>query len=270
MFSSLPLSLSRLWSSWIPNSSRCSTWSGRTGTNGRSWTRRDNVVRACLRPPARAASTAQTPAAAPGPQPAARPAAAGGTPTARHPNLLVSFCRHLRVDVLSFFPLKCSLQQRQCSAVHAEVVGLCSSSLLLLEMSFRLERGAIIEVFLLPSVFPRAEGWRSCDRLACRSSHESADDTVSERKLKALGQHVNQWANSNYSGHCTHFLHKKAWRISQRNIGPLPWLVFSLPAPGTSLLLTFCPEVTEICFFVNLYIGSWVKCCLKRLWIVWL
>ena len=35
--------------------------------------------------------------------------------------------------------------------MHAEVLGLCSSSLLLLELSFRLECGAIIEVFLLPS-----------------------------------------------------------------------------------------------------------------------
>lgn len=37
--------------------------------------------------------------------------------------------------------------------MHAEVLGLCSSSLLLLEMSIKLERGAIIEVFLISSVF---------------------------------------------------------------------------------------------------------------------
>lgn len=111
----LPLSLSRLWSSWIPNFSRCLTWSKRTGPNGRNWTRRDNVARVFLRPRAPAVATAQKQAAAPWPKRAARPAVAQ-MPTAHRLNLLVSFWCHHRADLLGLFPLKCGLQQRQCSA----------------------------------------------------------------------------------------------------------------------------------------------------------
>lgn len=113
-FSLLPLSLSRLWSSWIPNFSRCLTWSKPTGPTGRNWTRRDSVARASQGRRAPAAATAQKQAAALWPKRAAPPAAAA-TLTAHHQNPLVSF-RPPSWSLIGFFPLKCSLQKRQCSA----------------------------------------------------------------------------------------------------------------------------------------------------------
>lgn len=106
---------SRLWSSWIPNFSRCLTWSKPTGPNGRNWTRRDNVARVFLHPQAPAVATAQKQVAMLWPKRAAHPAVAAML-MAHHLDLLVSFWCHLRADLLGLFPLTCSLQQRQCSA----------------------------------------------------------------------------------------------------------------------------------------------------------
>lgn len=148
----LSLSLSRLWSSWIPNFSRCLTWSRLTGATGRNWIRRDNVARVFLRQRAPAVATSQKQVAALWPKRAAHPAAA--TMLMAHPlNLLVSFRCHLWAALLGFF----FLLNAACdwgSAVHAEVLGLCSSLLLLLEMSFRkCVRRYHRSFFLLPSVF---------------------------------------------------------------------------------------------------------------------
>lgn len=153
VFFSLSTFPSRLWSSWIPNFSRCLTWSELTGANGRNWIRRDKVARVGLHPRAPPVATAQTPVAALWPKQAAHRAVAAVL-MVQHLNVLVSFCCHIWAD-LFFFPLKCSLQQRQCSACRG------SWALLLFafatrdsRLCFRLECSAITKVFLLPSVFP--------------------------------------------------------------------------------------------------------------------
>lgn len=187
----------RLWSSWIPNFSPCSKQSRLTGLTGRNWTGRDSVARASLRRPAPAAATSQRRLAVLWPKRAARPAAAPML-TAQHANLLVSFGCPLWAAILGFLPVKCSLPLRRCSACRG------SWALLpLLEMSFRLVRGASTESFLSSLQSSLAEGWQTCVWQACRRGHRSADDTSWEEELKPLCQHVNQWANTNYSGHCT-------------------------------------------------------------------
>lgn len=101
-------------------------------------------------------------------------------------------------DLFGFYSLLNAACNRG-SAVHAEVLGLCSSSLLLLEMGFRLERGAIIEVFLLPSAFL---SWRLTE--LCLASLLKQLPISHVRK----GNHCVNMSSSeltNYSGHCTDF-----------------------------------------------------------------
>lgn len=120
-------SLPRLWSSWIPNFSQWLTWLKPTGSNGRSWIRRDNTTTARLHRRAPAAPlTAPNQAAAPWPKQAVHPAAAA----ARCLRTLVSFWRR---SVLLFFWLSPLLLGEACDGGSA-----CrgSRAVLLLQLGF--------------------------------------------------------------------------------------------------------------------------------------
>lgn len=243
-----PFLFSRLWSSWIPNFSRCLTWSKRTEPTGRNWTRRDNVARVCLRPGAPAVRTTQKRMAAPGPKRAAHPAVAP-MPTAHHPNLLVSFWCRLQADLLGFFPVKCSLRQRQCSA--------CRGSWALLPFAFatrdelyrRRFHWSFSAPFSLPAlkadraVFGKLVGAAANQPLTqCQkgNSNHCVNMSTSELTLTILG--IAQISNTT-----------RHEEILERNV----CLCCGSFRSRYLLVARILPGVTEI-FFVNLYIGYWV------------
>lgn len=210
--------------------------------------RRDKLTRVWLHPPAPPVATAQTPVAATWPKQAAHPAVAAAL-MVQHLNLLVSFCRYIWADLLGFFPLKCSLQQRQCSACRGSwALPLFAFATRDSRLCFRLECSTIIKVFLLPSGLPglkadiaefgelvgTAPKWLMAP---CQKGNLNlcVNMSTSELTLTIVG----------IAQICSTTRHGVDWR------GMFCLCCVSFFSPQV------LSRVTEI-FFVNLYIGHWV------------